>query len=54
MKISFCFEDLEFNFICVEALESTKMSSYEPVSSQKYENGYWTKICDFTVTDENL
>ena len=30
---------------CFEALESTKISSYEPVSSQKYENGYRTKIC---------
>ena len=26
-----------------------KISSYEPVSSQKYENGYRTKICNFTV-----
>ena len=34
---------------CFEALESTKISSYEPLSSQTYENGYWTKICDFTV-----
>ena len=34
---------------CFEALESTTISSYERVSSQKYENGYWTKICDFTV-----
>ena len=25
-----------------------KISSHEPVSSQKYENGYRTKICDFT------
>ena len=33
---------------CSEALESTKISSYEPVSSQKYENGYRTKICNFT------
>ena len=34
---------------CFEALESTKISSYEPVSSEKYENGYRTKICNFTV-----
>ena len=33
---------------CFEALKSTKISSYEPVSSQKYENGYRTKICNFT------
>ena len=26
-----------------------KISSYQPVSSQKYENGYRTKICNFTV-----
>ena len=32
-----------------EAFESTKISSYEPVSRQKYENGYRTKICNFTV-----
>ena len=37
-------------WFCVEALKSTKISSYEPVSSQKYENGYRTKICNFTVT----
>ena len=36
-------------FFCFEALQSTKISSYEPVSSQKYENGYRTKICNFTV-----
>ena len=29
---------------CFEALESAKISSYEPVSSQKYENGYRTKF----------
>ena len=29
---------------CVEALESTKISSYEQVSSQRYENGYRTKF----------
>ena len=33
----------------IEAFESTKISSYEPVSSQKYENGYRTKSCNFTV-----
>ena len=32
---------------CFEALESMKISSYKQVSSQKYENGYRTKICDF-------
>ena len=37
---------------CLEALESTKISSYEPVSSQKYENGYRTKIYNFTVPDD--
>ena len=36
---------------CFEALESTKISSYEPVSGQKYENGCRTKICNFTVFD---
>ena len=35
---------------CFEALESTKISSYEPVSSQKYANGYRMKIGDFTVS----
>ena len=35
-------------FFC-EALKSTKISSYEPVSSQKYENRYRMKICNFTV-----
>ena len=34
---------------CFEALEGAKISSDKPVSSQKYENGYRTKICDFTV-----
>ena len=34
---------------CFEALESTKISPYEPVSSQKYENGNRTKIYNFTV-----
>ena len=34
---------------CFEALKSTKISLCEPVSSQKYENGYRTKICNFTV-----
>ena len=34
---------------CFEALESAKISSYEPVSSQKYKNEYRTKICNFTV-----
>ena len=32
-----------------EALESAKISSYEPVSSQKYR----TKICDLTVFADN-
>ena len=35
---------------CFEALESTKISTYEPVSSRKYENRYRTKICNFTVS----
>ena len=51
--ISFGFEALECQrliVVCHEALKSTKISSNEPVSSQKYENGYWTKICDFTVS----
>ena len=39
-----------FNVIFFEALESTKISSSEPVSSQKYENGYRTKIFNFTVS----
>ena len=34
---------------CFEALKSTKIPSHEPVSSQKYENGYRMKSCDFTV-----
>ena len=34
--------------ILFEALKSMKISSHEPVSSQKYENEYRTKICDFT------
>ena len=34
---------------CFEALESMKISSCEPVSSQKYEKGYRMKSCDFTV-----
>ena len=34
---------------CFEALESTKISLYEPVSSEKYENGYRAKICDFSI-----
>ena len=29
-----------------------KISSYEPVSSQKYENGYRTNIYNFTVSDK--
>ena len=32
------------------AREGAKISSYEPVSSQKYENRYRRKICDFTVS----
>ena len=39
---------------CFEFLESTKISSYEPVSSQKYENGYRTKIYNFTVCLNHL
>ena len=52
MKVSFCFETLEFQFCLndfVEALKSTKIYSYEPVSSEKYENGCRTKMCDFAV-----
>ena len=30
-----------------KALKSTKISSYEPLLSEKYENGYRTKNCDF-------
>ena len=37
---------------CFEALESKKISSYEPVSSQKYENWYRTKICNFAVLEQ--
>ena len=33
---------------CFEALKSTKISSCETVSSQKYENGNRTKVCNFT------
>ena len=33
-----------------QTLESTKISTYEPVSSRKYENRYRTKICNFTVS----
>ena len=52
MKISFRFEDLEFQwYYCFEAMESAKISSDELVSSQKYENGYRTKICDLTVLE---
>ena len=50
MKFLFCFEILDFqSLFYFEAFESTKISSYEPVSSQKYENGYQTKISNFTV-----
>ena len=51
MKTYFCLRAIEFqcNFVLIKALESTKISSYEPVSSQKYENGYSTKIYNFTV-----
>ena len=37
---------------CFEALESTKISLYNRVSLwiQKYETGYRTEICDFTVS----
>ena len=30
-----------------------KISSCELVTSQKYENGYRSKICDFTVNHKN-
>ena len=51
MNISFCCEALEFqcHFFFFEALNGTKFSSCEQVSSRKYENGYRTKICDSTV-----
>ena len=50
IRISFRIEAQEFQrYFCFEALKSTKISSHETVSSQKYENGYRTKICDFTV-----
>ena len=45
----FALKPSNFNVIFFEALESTKISSDKPVSSQKYENGYRTNICDFTV-----
>ena len=38
-----------FNVICFEVLESTKISSCEPVSSQKCETGYRTRIYILTV-----
>ena len=34
---------------CFDAVLSTKISSCEPVWSQKYENGYRPKMCDVTV-----
>ena len=34
-----------------QILESTKISTYEPVSSRKYANRYRTKICNFTVVE---
>ena len=40
-----------FNVILFWGPRSTKISSYEPVSSQKYENRYRTKICNFTVCE---
>ena len=46
MKIPFCFENLDFQR---HSVLRSKICSYEPVSSQKYENGYQTKMCDFTV-----
>ena len=45
----FILSSSNFNVILFWGLESTKISSYEPVSSQKYENRYGTKICNFTV-----
>ena len=48
-KIIFVLRPSNFNVICYQALESTKISSYKPVSNQKYKNGYRTKICNFTV-----
>ena len=63
MKIYFCLGAIEFqcNFVLMPSkvrklvrtnqfqVKSTKISPYEPVSSQKYENGYRTDICNFTV-----
>ena len=48
-SLFFVWRPSNFNVICFEAVESTKFSSHEPVSSQKYENGYRTKICNFTI-----
>ena len=48
-KFIFALRPSNFNVIFYQALKSMKISSYEPVSSQKYENGYRTKMCNFTV-----
>ena len=53
-KFIFVLRPSNFNVILFEALESTKISSYEPVSSQKYENGYRTKMCNFTVEQKKI
>ena len=39
---------------CFEALESAKISSCEPVSSQKYENGYRTKFVTLQKEDSAI
>ena len=51
MEFFVCFDALEFkrHFVSCMAIECTEISLHEPVSSQKYENGYRTKIFDFTV-----
>ena len=50
MKISFCFEAVEFQCDCImRPLKVRKLVCAKHVSSQKYENGYQTKICNFTV-----
>ena len=41
-----------FNVILLSGPRKYEISSYEPVSSQKYENGYRTKICNFTAEKE--
>ena len=50
MKISFCFEALEFQrYSVLRPSKVRKLVRTNQFPSQKYENGYRTKICDFTV-----